>query len=439
MKNTIESLSKKDRLSSYKLITYFFKVQFLKFNEKVKIVSVLFIILMPLFSYSQDGSSSNPYTSLGMARHVTTAGNYYFNLSGTTFSTYVNNSGWVQVAIDFANSTGNLPAGTSLTNTTRGILNSTVLSKLTSSTEVRISSSTGNLDVITNNSTIISRVTSNTALSRGSVDNGINDFWTGTNSIYLTGNATCSSSSNNSLHQRVFHSACNARGFHWIPIGDLRREDHSAGEIPAGNYFQLWVRAEETTLPISLMSFTVKCKAENLVAINWSTASEINNQHFEIQQSSDGVEWKTVKTVPAAGNSSTAINYSVDYTNTLSGINYYRLKQVDFDGRSKLFSIVAANCTSNKNLSVLIAYPNPSKGIFYLHFDNNLVKQDAEIIIHDSKGITVYSKRVSLQKGKNTFPIEDMVDATGIHYVTIKSNAFISNTVKVSLNGQGGN
>ena len=97
-----------------------------------------------------------------------------------------------------------------------------------------------------------------------------------------------------------------------------------------------------SVLPISLGHFDAKLKNGN-VTIEWSTLSEINNDYFDIERSSDGINWVNILSTAGAGNSNTHINYSlVDY-NPPAGVAYYRLKQVDFDGESETFKSKSIN------------------------------------------------------------------------------------------------
>ena len=139
----------------------------------MKIFNVLILNILSIVTLGQTGLIGDPFTSLNQAASVTIAGIYYFNIGSTTFDTYVDANGYVQVAMDFGNGVGNLPQGTSIDNSTRGILSPTVLSTLTEILEVRISSSSGSIDVTTSNSTIISRVQNNNTLHRGAADNAV--------------------------------------------------------------------------------------------------------------------------------------------------------------------------------------------------------------------------------------------------------------------------
>ncbi len=213
--------------------------------NRIKVLSTVGLLFTTTFyTLSQTGSVTSPFTQLGMAQNITTEGVYYFNLTGTTFSTYVRLGGWVQVAVDYGGGIGALPQTTGLTNTTRGILSPTVLSKLNSANKSRIICSNGAIDVTSTNATHVNRIVNNSALMVGGNDNTLSDSWTGTGSNYLTTNAgNCNANTNNGLHQRIFHCACNVNGMHWIPIDNLQQVANNQGNIPSNHYFQLLVQA----------------------------------------------------------------------------------------------------------------------------------------------------------------------------------------------------
>ncbi len=94
-------------------------------------------------------------------------------------------------------------------------------------------------------------------------------------------------------------------------------------------------------LPIELISFDGFNKKENNV-LEWSTASENSNDYFTIERSEDGVSWDVIDMVDGAGNSQSNINYSLVDNSYREVINYYRLKQVDYDGQSELFEKIVA-------------------------------------------------------------------------------------------------
>ena len=113
-------------------------------------------------------------------------------------------------------------------------------------------------------------------------------------------------------------------------------------------------------LPIKLKTFTAK-KENNNVNINWITATEINNDYFTIEHSLDGVNFRKIETIKGGGNSNKQQKYSIIDNNPDEGINYYRLKQTDFDGTYTYSKIQAVNFTQSENSYVNI-YPNPVIG-----------------------------------------------------------------------------
>jgi hypothetical protein len=98
-------------------------------------------------------------------------------------------------------------------------------------------------------------------------------------------------------------------------------------------------------LPIHLISFSIS-KRNGFATLNWATASELNNSHFDIERSDDGINFIKIDQVKGAGNSTSVINYAYADKNLSSDIKYYRLKQVDFDGKETISSIKAVSFTS---------------------------------------------------------------------------------------------
>lgn len=156
-------------------------------------------------------------------------------------------------------------------------------------------------------------------------------------------------------------------------------------------------------LPIELISFTGESQHQyNL--LEWSTASEINNDYFVLENSNDGITFKELSIIDGAGHSNSIIKYKFHHQFP-TNIEYYRLKQVDFDGRFEYFNTVAV--TSNNDYDLVI-FPNPSNGqllfnsttygtytITYTSVLGNIQKE----IINISPGINSLSHFSSLKSG----------------------------------------
>ncbi|NUN08890.1 MAG: hypothetical protein HUU54_06920, partial [Ignavibacteriaceae bacterium] len=87
----------------------------------------------------------------------------------------------------------------------------------------------------------------------------------------------------------------------------------------------------DNSLPVELISFSIKV-VNNNIALNWQTATEINNFGFEVERSTDKSNWSKIGFVQGAGNSNSPKNYSYTDNTAVSGKYFYRLKQVDTDG-----------------------------------------------------------------------------------------------------------
>lgn len=100
-----------------------------------------------------------------------------------------------------------------------------------------------------------------------------------------------------------------------------------------------------TPLPIELISFDGE-NVSNSNLLEWSTASEINNDYFLLEISEDGYNWEDLARVSGSGNSTQVISYRFSDMNYKNVVNYYRLSQVDFDGRSETFNIISIDNSS---------------------------------------------------------------------------------------------
>ncbi|GEM_PF-1108079 len=117
-------------------------------------------------------------------------------------------------------------------------------------------------------------------------------------------------------------------------------------------------------LPVQLISFEV-IKENNGVIFHWTTAIEINNKGFEVERSNDGRQWHTVASVASLasnGNSNELKNYTAKDENPLNGLNIYRLKQVDRDGKISLSGVRKIQVDQEEQIAI---YPNPAKHILF--------------------------------------------------------------------------
>lgn len=142
------------------------------------------------------------------------------------------------------------------------------------------------------------------------------------------------------------------------------------------------------TLPVSLSDFTASIKNGKNTLV-WKTQSESNNDKFEVQRSRDGQNFETIGIVHSKaenGNSNGVLDYQYIDENPLSGTNYYRLKQVDLNGDSKLYEIKSVNV--GVSVGAIKVYPNPItsyikvKAANYSDLEYRLYNVSGEIVIN---------------------------------------------------------
>jgi hypothetical protein len=125
-------------------------------------------------------------------------------------------------------------------------------------------------------------------------------------------------------------------------------------------------------LPIELTTFSGNATT-NGNQLNWITATEINNDYFDLQRSADGANFNSITKVKGQGNSSFTNNYTYLDEKPLNGINYYRLQQVDYNGDYTYSGIVAIDFKSSENTFVNI-YPNPTVDNINIKFSDDIIR-----------------------------------------------------------------
>ncbi len=139
----------------------------------------------------------------------------------------------------------------------------------------------------------------------------------------------------------------------------------------------------ESSTPVTWLDFRGKLTEKEQVELNWTTVSEKNNSHFEIQRSKDGLNFETLMSVKGSGNSTSTIRYSCIDENPGSGLNYYRLKQVDTDGAYDLSRAISIE------VDALKIGPNPT---------TNVIKVDSKGLVE----VQLYSLTGVLLKKSQT-------------------------------------
>ena len=160
-------------------------------------------------------------------------------------------------------------------------------------------------------------------------------------------------------------------------------------------------------LPVTLISFTA-IKSGSNAQLNWTTTLEVDNDHFDIERSSDGVNFVKVGTVK--GNGTTSILHYYEYADdisALSGIVYYRLKDVDIDGKFGYSKIIALRLDGSSMSASFSAYPNPFNSNIKLTVSTTK-NTNASISIINTAGQRLANQLVQLQTGQNIVVLQNL-------------------------------
>jgi hypothetical protein len=173
-----------------------------------------------------------------------------------------------------------------------------------------------------------------------------------------------------------------------------------------------------TALPIELISFDAE-QAEGGNLCKWSTASETDNNYFDLERSYDGETFTSIATIDGFGPGTTSMtrNYSFLDKDPCNGIVYYRLRQVDINGVESYSDVVVLNCIRSKG--DLVLFPNPaSEKITYSFFENTDGILDIDLI--DVLGNIVKSERFSVQDGYNSLRTSVTDLSPGIYFLRLQ-------------------
>lgn len=175
-------------------------------------------------------------------------------------------------------------------------------------------------------------------------------------------------------------------------------------------------------LPVDLLSFSgYKDGARN--QLRWTTATEQNNKGFEVQRSLDGINYNPigfVNSLAPGGSSSIELNYAFTDNNVTGLRQYYRLRQVDFDGRNKISNIVLLKSEKPTLITIEGMFPNPATTTVNM-LVGSPVKDKVTVVVFDMAGKIVITKSMNVETGSNTLPLDVSALASGNYMIKLVS------------------
>ncbi len=170
-------------------------------------------------------------------------------------------------------------------------------------------------------------------------------------------------------------------------------------------------------LPITLSSFTAKIQ-NNSIALTWQTTSEQNNKEFILSRSADGKTFTELSRIPGAGSSSSLKNYNYTDRNPLIEFNYYKLEQVDLDGKLNEGSLQVVNFKLSAAAGVMV-YPNPTAKEINLTVSSAFGKE-VVVSISNILGKTLYTERLQIAQGQGSYLLGNQQLPAGQYILKIK-------------------
>lgn len=175
---------------------------------------------------------------------------------------------------------------------------------------------------------------------------------------------------------------------------------------------QYAIYRQSAALPVEWLYFRAECDGLQSV-LNWATAMEENNDYFEVQRSTDTREWQTIGHLQGAGTSLTEQHYTYTDLDPATGVRYYRIRQVDYDGTSAYSAMVTTQCKNDRADNQYALFPNPAHSIATLVVPS----ATGYVQVRNALGQLVHETRI--QSTHTVLPVDQL--QAGLYHVLIQS------------------
>ncbi len=199
---------------------------------------------------------------------------------------------------------------------------------------------------------------------------------------------------------------------------------HHYVQMTVTEFSEFWLHGSQVSqaLPIQMIYLEANAINNTYIKVSWATATEINNDGFEVERSTDGQNWSVLGFVDGHDNSTVQNNYSFDDMNVAAGIvYYYRLRQIDNDGQFEYTDIVSARLSGESTFSVKEFVPNPTMDRTSL-IVTGTKEQEINVTFYDVVGRKVLETVQGVNKGFNKFEFDLSILASGTYTAIVSSD-----------------
>lgn len=166
-----------------------------------------------------------------------------------------------------------------------------------------------------------------------------------------------------------------------------------------------------SALPINLVNFRADVQQESKVLLSWETAGEQNNAYMAVERAGANLQFDEIGRIDGQGTVSSRQFYEFLDENPLPGFNYYRLRQVDFDGAMEYHSVISVQLDGPATFAVK-AFPNPAteeiRVQWTLGADNTTYQKENHLRLFNANGRQIAQYRLSGNSGVQYIPLRDL-------------------------------
>ena len=186
----------------------------------------------------------------------------------------------------------------------------------------------------------------------------------------------------------------------------------------------------QTPVPVTFLYFNAQKVLQTASLLSWKTSQEINSHYFNVERSTDAVNFIYIGRVAAAGNSQVPVEYYFIDNYPASGLNYYRLKQVDIDGH---FTYTPSRLVrfDGSDAGVVKYFPNPTNGILNIELTTSMKKEAKVVNITNAAGIVMNQFKLGINTDQ-FIQIDLGRYPKGVYFIQVKTES-VNSTQRIVL------